>query len=81
MKVENMRQGGNGQVRNFFSKIEIVNSPVQTLYCTKVLDGCFTAAAAACGDGDGSLLILAVAYLLIVFSLRIIVFLLVCPAF
>jgi len=30
-----MRQGGNSQVRKFFQKIEIENSPIQTLYCTK----------------------------------------------
>lgn len=35
LKVEMMRQGGNQQIRRFFQKIEIENSPVQTLYCTK----------------------------------------------
>jgi hypothetical protein len=30
-----MRQGGNQQIRRFFQKIEIENSPILTLYCTK----------------------------------------------
>lgn len=30
-----MKQGGNGQIRTFFKKLEIENSPVQILYCTK----------------------------------------------
>eukprot|EP01036_Dinobryon_divergens_P022130 gene22130-30366_t len=34
-QVEMMRQGGNQQIRRFFQKIEIENSPILTLYCTK----------------------------------------------
>jgi hypothetical protein len=34
-QVEMMRQGGNEQIRRFFKKLEIENSPVQTLYNTK----------------------------------------------
>jgi ADP-ribosylation factor GTPase-activating protein 1 len=34
-QVEMMRQGGNGQVRRFFKKLEIDNSPIHILYCTK----------------------------------------------
>ena len=30
-----MRQGGNNQIRRFFEKLEIENSPIQALYCTK----------------------------------------------
>lgn len=30
-----MRQGGNGQIRRFFKKLEIDNSPIHLLYCTK----------------------------------------------
>ncbi len=30
-----MRQGGNDQIRRFFRKLEIENSPIQLLYCTK----------------------------------------------
>jgi hypothetical protein len=30
-----MRQGGNGQIREFFDSLQIGNSPVQTLYRTK----------------------------------------------
>lgn len=34
-QIEMMRQGGNTQIMRFFQKIEIENSPIQTLYCTK----------------------------------------------
>jgi len=30
-----MRQGGNEQIKRFFRKLEIENSPVKTLYCSK----------------------------------------------
>lgn len=34
-QVEQMRQGGNDQIRDFFRKLEIHNSPISTLYNTK----------------------------------------------
>eukprot|EP01038_Epipyxis_sp_PR26KG_P007903 gene7903-10728_t len=34
-QIEMMRQGGNDQIRKFFAKLEIENSPIQILYCTK----------------------------------------------
>lgn len=34
-QVETMRQGGNQQIRNFFAKMNVENSPVETLYRTK----------------------------------------------
>jgi hypothetical protein len=30
-----VRQGGNEQIKKFFRKLEIENSPIQTLYCSK----------------------------------------------
>ena len=30
-----MRQGGNGQIRDFFRKLDIENTPIVTLYSTK----------------------------------------------
>lgn len=30
-----MRQGGNEQIKRFFRKLEIENSPIKTLYCSK----------------------------------------------
>ena len=33
-----MRQGGNAQIRRFFKKLEIDQSPIQLLYCTKAAD-------------------------------------------
>lgn len=37
-KIETMKQGGNSQIRRFFKKLEIENSPLQTLYCTKAAE-------------------------------------------
>jgi ADP-ribosylation factor GTPase-activating protein 1 len=34
-QVEIMRQGGNSQIRSFFAKMNIENSPIETLYRTK----------------------------------------------
>jgi C-terminal processing protease CtpA/Prc len=34
-QIETMRQGGNDQIRDFFRKLEIHNSPISTLYSTK----------------------------------------------
>ncbi len=34
-QIEEMRQGGNDQIRDFFRKLEIHNSPIATLYSTK----------------------------------------------
>ena len=34
-QIEMMRQGGNQQIRDFFRKLEIHNSPIVTLYNTK----------------------------------------------
>lgn len=33
-----MKQGGNAQIRRFFKRLEIENSPLQTLYCTKAAE-------------------------------------------
>jgi hypothetical protein len=33
-----MKQGGNAQIRRFFKKLAIENSPLQTLYCTKAAE-------------------------------------------
>lgn len=33
-----MKQGGNSQIRRFFKRLEIDNSPLQTLYCTKAAE-------------------------------------------
>lgn len=33
-----MKQGGNSQIRRFFKKIGIDNTPIQTLYCTKAAE-------------------------------------------
>lgn len=30
-----MRQGGNGQIREFYQKLQIENSPITILYSTK----------------------------------------------
>jgi hypothetical protein len=34
-QIENMRQGGNHQIRDFFEKLKIENSPIEVLYQTK----------------------------------------------
>ena len=33
-----MRQGGNGQIREFYKKLQIENSPITILYSTKGAD-------------------------------------------
>ena len=35
LQVEMMRQGGNGQIREFYQKLQIENSPITILYSTK----------------------------------------------
>ena len=35
LQVEMMRQGGNGQIREFFKKLQIESTPITTLYSTK----------------------------------------------
>lgn len=34
-QIEMMRQGGNGQIREFYKKLQIENSPITILYSTK----------------------------------------------
>lgn len=38
VQIEMMKQGGNAQIRRFFKRLEIDNSPLQTLYCTKAAE-------------------------------------------
>ena len=35
LQIEMMRQGGNGQIREFYKKLQIENSPITILYSTK----------------------------------------------
>lgn len=35
LQIEMMRQGGNGQIREFYQKLQIENSPITILYSTK----------------------------------------------
>jgi hypothetical protein len=35
VQIELMRQGGNGQIREFYKKLQLENSPIPILYSTK----------------------------------------------